>query len=278
LNEDTSKKYQIDFYVVNNEDNPISTLSTITINLCENNCCISNEYSYLNNDKTYCVNKSEYENNDDYIYYADNNTFISCNSICKCDENFYHIINNKTCIKNCPSELYLYETNKSCLDNCNNLYKLDKINECVDKCINTIYKYSIIDNLTCVTNCPNHLFSFNYNCLNDCPEKTHKSEKVCLCNYKYYINESNFSICLNSNENCPNNYPIFLGGIICLAICTVSIYLITRLNQPTISLLGFFISTAILFTFMHSYGNESILWFIIAEIFIVLITIILKLK
>ena len=75
-----------------------------------------------------------------------------------------------------------------------------------------------------------------------------------------------------------NNYPIFLGGIICLAICTVSIYLITRLKQPTISLLGFFISTAILFIFMHSYGNESILWFIIVEIFIVLITIILKLK
>ena len=75
-----------------------------------------------------------------------------------------------------------------------------------------------------------------------------------------------------------NNYPIFLGGIICLAICTVSIYLITRLNRPTISLLGFFISTAILFIFMHSYGNESILWFIIVEIFIVLITIILKLK
>ena len=75
-----------------------------------------------------------------------------------------------------------------------------------------------------------------------------------------------------------NNYPIFLGGIICLAICTVSIYLITRLKRPTISLLGFFISTAILFTFMHNYGNESILWFIIAEIFIVLITIILKLR
>ena len=75
-----------------------------------------------------------------------------------------------------------------------------------------------------------------------------------------------------------NNYPIFLGGIICLAICTVSIYLITRLKSPTISLLGFFISTAILFTFMHIYGNESILWFIIAEIFIVLITIILKIR
>ncbi|MBR0473128.1 MAG: hypothetical protein IJI98_10590 [Methanosphaera sp.] len=75
-----------------------------------------------------------------------------------------------------------------------------------------------------------------------------------------------------------NNFPIFLGGIIFLGIFTVSIYLISRLHRPRISLLGFFISTAILFTFMHSYGVDSILWFIIAEIFIVLIILILKLR
>ena len=73
-----------------------------------------------------------------------------------------------------------------------------------------------------------------------------------------------------------NNYPIFICGIICLAICTVSIYLITRLNRPIISLFGFIVSAVILFTFMHNHGNESILWFILAEIFIVFITIILK--
>ena len=73
-----------------------------------------------------------------------------------------------------------------------------------------------------------------------------------------------------------NNYPIFIGGIICLAICTVSIYLITRLNRPIISLFGFVASAIILFIFMHSYGNESILWFILAESFIVFIIIILK--
>ena len=73
-----------------------------------------------------------------------------------------------------------------------------------------------------------------------------------------------------------NNYPIFIGGIICLAICTVSIYLITRLNRPIISLFGFVASAIILFIFMHSYGNESILWFILAETFIVFIIIILK--
>ena len=206
-NEDSSKKYQIEFYVVNDNDYPISTLSTITINLCENNCCISNEYSYLNNDNTYCVNKLEYENNDDYIYYADNNTFISCDSICKCDENFYHIISNKTCIENCPSELYIYEKNSSCLNNCNNLYQLDNINECVDYsflnndktyCVNKleyaikneyIYYadnntfiscdsncecigdfYYIINNNTCIKNCPSELYIYekNSSCLNNC--------------------------------------------------------------------------------------------------------------
>lgn len=73
-----------------------------------------------------------------------------------------------------------------------------------------------------------------------------------------------------------NDYVIFIGGITCLAICTFSIYLITRLNRPKISLLGFIISAIILFMFMHSYGNESILLFVVAEILIILIIIALK--
>nr|WP_292741269.1 MATE family efflux transporter [Methanobrevibacter sp.] len=75
-----------------------------------------------------------------------------------------------------------------------------------------------------------------------------------------------------------NNYPIFLTGIASLVVCTISIYLITKLNKPILSLLGFMIATAVLFIFMHSYGNESILWFVIAEILIVLIIILLNLK
>ena len=73
-----------------------------------------------------------------------------------------------------------------------------------------------------------------------------------------------------------NDYSIFMGRIICLAICTVIIYLITRLNQPIISLLGFIVSAIILFTFMHSYGNRFIQWFIIAEALMAFIFIILK--
>ena len=73
-----------------------------------------------------------------------------------------------------------------------------------------------------------------------------------------------------------DEYNLFLGGVACLAICTFSIYLITKLNQPKISLLGFIISSTILFIFMHSYGNESILYFIITEILIILIIITLK--
>lgn len=73
-----------------------------------------------------------------------------------------------------------------------------------------------------------------------------------------------------------NDYPIFLSGVGCLVFCTISIYLITKLNRPVVSLLGFIITTAVLFVFMHNYGNESILWFIIAEILIVLIVILLN--
>ncbi|WP_407376325.1 MATE family efflux transporter, partial [Methanobrevibacter sp.] len=73
-----------------------------------------------------------------------------------------------------------------------------------------------------------------------------------------------------------NDYPIFLSGVGCLIFCTISIYLITKLNRPVVSLLGFMITTAVLFVFMHYYGNESILWFIIAEILIVLIIILMN--
>ena len=73
-----------------------------------------------------------------------------------------------------------------------------------------------------------------------------------------------------------NDYSTFFGGIICLSISTVSIYLIKRLNQPKISLLGFITSSVIIFTFLSSYGNVSILYFIITQIFIIYIIIILR--
>ena len=73
-----------------------------------------------------------------------------------------------------------------------------------------------------------------------------------------------------------NAYSTFFGGIICLSISTVSIYLIKRLNQPKISLLGFITSSVIIFTFLSSYGNVSILFFIITQIFIIYIIIILR--
>lgn len=73
-----------------------------------------------------------------------------------------------------------------------------------------------------------------------------------------------------------NDYPTVLIGIVCLVVCTISIYLITKLNRPIVSLLGFMIATVVLFIFIHSYGNESILWFIIAEILIVLIILLMN--
>ena len=73
-----------------------------------------------------------------------------------------------------------------------------------------------------------------------------------------------------------NDYYTFLCAIASLAICTGSIYLIRKLNRPKIALLGFIILAVMLFTFMGSYGNLSILLFIITQIFIIYIIIILR--
>ena len=73
-----------------------------------------------------------------------------------------------------------------------------------------------------------------------------------------------------------NDYYIVLSGIIGLIIFTLSIFLITKLDKPIISLSGVIVSAAILFTFMHSYGNRFIQWFIIAGALMAFIFIILK--
>ena len=75
-----------------------------------------------------------------------------------------------------------------------------------------------------------------------------------------------------------NDPLIVISGIIGLIIFTLSIFLITRLDKPIISLIGVIVSAVILFTFMHSYGNRFIQWFIIAEALMAFIFIILKRK
>ena len=73
-----------------------------------------------------------------------------------------------------------------------------------------------------------------------------------------------------------NDYSTFISGMICLAISTFSIYLTTKLNQPKASLLGFIISTAILFTIMYRYGISSLLLLIIIAIFFTNLIITIK--
>jgi hypothetical protein len=75
-----------------------------------------------------------------------------------------------------------------------------------------------------------------------------------------------------------NNQSIVISGIIGLIIFTLSIFLITKLDKPIISLSGVIVSAVILFTFMHSYGNRFIQWFIIAGALMAFIFIILKRK
>ena len=73
-----------------------------------------------------------------------------------------------------------------------------------------------------------------------------------------------------------NDQSIVISGIIGLIIFTLSIFLITKLDKPIISLSGVIVSAVILFTFMHSYGNRFIQWFIIAGALMAFIFIILK--
>ena len=73
-----------------------------------------------------------------------------------------------------------------------------------------------------------------------------------------------------------NDPSIVISGIIGLILFILSIFLITKLDKPIISLIGVIVSAVILFTFMHSYGNRFIQWFIIAGALMAFIFIILK--
>ena len=73
-----------------------------------------------------------------------------------------------------------------------------------------------------------------------------------------------------------NDYSTLFSVISCLGICAASFYLITKLNKPKFSLLGFALSAVIIFVFLSSYGNSYILLFVITLMFIMYIGIIIR--
>lgn len=73
-----------------------------------------------------------------------------------------------------------------------------------------------------------------------------------------------------------NDYQTLIFVIIALALCTTGVCLIERLHKPWLSLLGFIVSTVIMFSVMRIYGNFSVLLFIVAEIIILFIPLIFK--
>lgn len=73
-----------------------------------------------------------------------------------------------------------------------------------------------------------------------------------------------------------NNYPLLIAEITSLIISASSIYLMEKLNNPKISVLGFILSAFILFMFMGSHGYLETLLFVVTSIFTLYIKIIVR--
>lgn len=73
-----------------------------------------------------------------------------------------------------------------------------------------------------------------------------------------------------------NNYPLLIAEITSLIISASSIYLMEKLNNPKISVLGFILSAFILFMFMGNHGYLETLLFVVTSIFTLYIKIIVR--
>ena len=72
-----------------------------------------------------------------------------------------------------------------------------------------------------------------------------------------------------------HNYHLLMSGILALAIGAVSIYLMERLNKPTLSVIGFISAAVLLFVFMGRNGYLPTLLFIVTGILIFYIKILI---
>ena len=82
-------------------------------------------------------------------------------------------------------------------------YKYKKCHEFCLKCKNS---------KTNCTECKKGFAYFNFQCFLNCPINTHINEEgyLCICNYKFYIDNSNITTCLNTDEDCKMPYPFLL--------------------------------------------------------------------
>ena len=120
---------------------------------------------------------------------------------------------NSICYINCPKETHRMEDKNIC--ECNNLFYIDEKNNkiCLNKTSNCNdtngYSYLIKNKNQCVKDCSSddyYKLSFNNICYFKCPKNSKNFiDNKCECLFKFYY-KNNELICLDENENCPENY------------------------------------------------------------------------
>ncbi len=95
-------------------------------------------------------------------------------------------------------------------------YNESKYKKCHEFCL------KCKNNNTNCSKCKKGYAYYNFQCLTQCPIGTHLNEEgnLCICNYKFYIDDFNMTFCLNKEENCDEkiSYPFLLNGE-CLKKC-----------------------------------------------------------
>ena len=144
------------------------------------------------------------------------------------------------CVKDCPG--YSIEENKECI--CSRLFYYNKTTG-FKNCLNpdltlceTIIDYPIIkiNENECIDYCDGILslsgyecYDNNYKCeINETLITLNNGNKKCDCIDKYYYiieNERTIKKCLNKNDNCPSNFPLFIKETKeCVKECPPEIY------------------------------------------------------
>ena len=175
--------------------------------------CPSDKKNYYESNKT-CLRDCDYFYTSDYkcVYY--------------CDDDQYHLENNKKCLDACPNNYPFFlskntdngKTENICYDSCpGNYYRLNSTNECVKSC--NLKENYLLEGI-CYEKCPNpYNFYYTINSTKICQTSCSDTEK-----YKYHIKND-----YECYEKCPNTYNyIYENNYICLDNCESEDHLQTK--------------------------------------------------
>ena len=155
----------------------------VTLTVCLNSC--SDYGKYLTPDNR-CISSCEEDTN--LNLEIDESTQFKC----KCKYFYYKDLSSL--------QFICLDNGKTCKDSVSGIYKIQKVDskECINKCddilsLNGDYCYK-----------ENNQCGENTKVIND------SGQKKCDCLYKYYLDDSNKKVCLNSFEKCPSTRPLYV--------------------------------------------------------------------